>query len=198
MHALHRHARGQRVERAIEQARVVDQQRRAGRGSHGLERCMRPAPPLDPGPMPTAKHPSRFRLAPDVRPSDYHLHLEPDLDAGTLPRRGAHRRRARAPARRDRRCTPPTWRSSTPTAEVERPGDPAARAARPARRDGHAARGAAAAGRRPRAAPALRGRAQPPSARPLRRAARAARATPSRSARRPTRAASSRASTSRR
>jgi puromycin-sensitive aminopeptidase len=31
--------------------------------------------------MPTAKHPSRFRLAPDVRPTDYHLHLEPDLDA---------------------------------------------------------------------------------------------------------------------
>jgi puromycin-sensitive aminopeptidase len=32
--------------------------------------------------MPTAKPPSRFRLAPDVRPSDYHLHLEPDLAAG--------------------------------------------------------------------------------------------------------------------
>ncbi len=32
--------------------------------------------------MPTAKRPSRFRLPPDVRPSDYHLHLEPDLDAG--------------------------------------------------------------------------------------------------------------------
>jgi puromycin-sensitive aminopeptidase len=32
--------------------------------------------------MPSAKRPSRFRLAPDVRPSDYHLHLEPDLEAG--------------------------------------------------------------------------------------------------------------------
>jgi puromycin-sensitive aminopeptidase len=32
--------------------------------------------------MPTATRPSRFRLAPDVRPRDYHLHLEPDLDAG--------------------------------------------------------------------------------------------------------------------
>jgi puromycin-sensitive aminopeptidase len=31
--------------------------------------------------MPTAQRPSRFRLAPDVRPTDYHLHLEPDLDA---------------------------------------------------------------------------------------------------------------------
>jgi puromycin-sensitive aminopeptidase len=30
--------------------------------------------------MPTAKRPSRFRLAPDVRPTDYHLHLEPDID----------------------------------------------------------------------------------------------------------------------
>jgi puromycin-sensitive aminopeptidase len=34
--------------------------------------------------MPIAKRPSRFRLAPDVRPSDYRLHLEPDLDAGTF------------------------------------------------------------------------------------------------------------------
>src|SRR5262245_13009146 len=32
--------------------------------------------------MSTAKRPSRFRLSPDARPSDYHLHLEPDLDAG--------------------------------------------------------------------------------------------------------------------
>jgi puromycin-sensitive aminopeptidase len=32
--------------------------------------------------MPTAKRPSRFRLAPDVRPTDYHLHLEPDIDGG--------------------------------------------------------------------------------------------------------------------
>ena len=32
--------------------------------------------------MPSAAHPSRFRLAPDVRPSDYHVHLEPDLAAG--------------------------------------------------------------------------------------------------------------------
>src|SRR5215468_11340539 len=45
-------------------------------------RCMRCAPRLDPGSMPTATRPSRFRLALDVRPSDYHLHLEPDLDAG--------------------------------------------------------------------------------------------------------------------
>ena len=32
--------------------------------------------------MPTATRPSRFRLATDVRPSDYHLHLEPGLDEG--------------------------------------------------------------------------------------------------------------------
>jgi len=34
--------------------------------------------------MPTPKSPSRLRLAPDVRPTDYHLHLhlDPDLDAG--------------------------------------------------------------------------------------------------------------------
>jgi puromycin-sensitive aminopeptidase len=32
--------------------------------------------------MPTAKRPSRFRLSPDVRPSQYDLHLEPDLEAG--------------------------------------------------------------------------------------------------------------------
>src|SRR5262249_6534563 len=38
--------------------------------------------PARPGSMPTAPRPSRFRLAPDVRPTDYHLHLEPDLDAG--------------------------------------------------------------------------------------------------------------------
>jgi peptidase M1-like protein len=31
--------------------------------------------------MPTAKRPSRFRLSPDVRPADHHLHLEPDLAA---------------------------------------------------------------------------------------------------------------------
>ncbi len=43
---------------------------------------MHRGPPLDPGSMPTATRPSRFRLATDVRPSDYHLHLEPDLDAG--------------------------------------------------------------------------------------------------------------------
>src|SRR5262245_14951984 len=43
---------------------------------------MPPAPRLDPGSMPTAKRPSRFRLAPDVRPTDYHLHLEPDIDGG--------------------------------------------------------------------------------------------------------------------
>src|SRR5262245_24452817 len=45
---------------------------------------MRRDPRLDPGAMPTAKRPSRYRLASDVRPSDYHLHLEPDLDAGTF------------------------------------------------------------------------------------------------------------------
>jgi puromycin-sensitive aminopeptidase len=32
--------------------------------------------------MPSAARPSRFRLAPDVRPSDYRIHLEPDLAAG--------------------------------------------------------------------------------------------------------------------
>ncbi len=37
---------------------------------------------LDPGSMPNATRPSRFRLATDVRPSDYHLHLEPDLATG--------------------------------------------------------------------------------------------------------------------
>jgi puromycin-sensitive aminopeptidase len=34
--------------------------------------------------MPTAKRPSRFRLARDVRPAEYRLHLHPDLDAGTF------------------------------------------------------------------------------------------------------------------
>ncbi len=34
--------------------------------------------------MPTPKRPSGFRLAPDVRPTDYHLHLAPDLEAGTF------------------------------------------------------------------------------------------------------------------
>ncbi|HEV7732009.1 MAG TPA: M1 family aminopeptidase [Candidatus Binatia bacterium] len=34
--------------------------------------------------MPTAQRPSRFRLARDVRPSEYHLHLHPDLDTGTF------------------------------------------------------------------------------------------------------------------
>ena len=33
--------------------------------------------------MPAAR-PSRFRLPADVRPSDYHVHLQPDLDAGTF------------------------------------------------------------------------------------------------------------------
>ncbi len=32
--------------------------------------------------MPTSRRPSRFRLAPDVRPAAYDLHLVPDLDAG--------------------------------------------------------------------------------------------------------------------
>ena len=32
--------------------------------------------------MPTASRPSRFRLAPDVRPVSYDLHLVPDLEAG--------------------------------------------------------------------------------------------------------------------
>ena len=119
--------------------------------------------------MPTAKHPSRFRLAPDVRPTDYHLHLEPDLDAGASA--GEVRidaRLARPRAEIVLHCEP-SWRSSAPTAEVERPGDAAARAARPARRDGLAARVPAAAGRRRHAPPALRGRAQPPPARALRR-----------------------------
>src|SRR5262245_51379452 len=30
--------------------------------------------------MPSAKRPSGLRLAPDVRPAEYHLHLEPDLE----------------------------------------------------------------------------------------------------------------------
>ena len=34
--------------------------------------------------MSTATRPSRFRLPADVRPSDYHLHLEPDLDGATF------------------------------------------------------------------------------------------------------------------
>ena len=70
--------------------------------------CMRRDPRLDPGAMPTVKRPSRFRLASDVRPSDYDLHLEPDLDAGTF--RGEVRidvRARRGRARRSR-CTPPT------------------------------------------------------------------------------------------
>src|SRR5215468_10169745 len=45
---------------------------------------MRSGPPLDPRCMSTAMRPSRFRLPADVRPSDYHLHLEPDLDAATF------------------------------------------------------------------------------------------------------------------
>jgi puromycin-sensitive aminopeptidase len=45
---------------------------------------MRCGPPLDPRSMSTAMRPSRFRLPADVRPSDYHLHLEPDLDAATF------------------------------------------------------------------------------------------------------------------
>src|SRR5262245_50745989 len=32
--------------------------------------------------MPSAKRPSSVRLAADVRPRDYHLHLAPDLEAG--------------------------------------------------------------------------------------------------------------------
>ncbi len=34
--------------------------------------------------MPTAPHPSRFRLPADVRPTRYDLHLEPDLEGGTF------------------------------------------------------------------------------------------------------------------
>src|SRR5438552_1551394 len=34
--------------------------------------------------MPAATRPSRFRLPTDVRPTDYDLHLEPDLEAGTF------------------------------------------------------------------------------------------------------------------
>jgi puromycin-sensitive aminopeptidase len=34
--------------------------------------------------MPKPKRPSRFRLDPHVRPTDYNLRLEPDLDAGTF------------------------------------------------------------------------------------------------------------------
>ena len=32
--------------------------------------------------MPKTERPSRFRLSPDVRPREYDIHLEPDLDAG--------------------------------------------------------------------------------------------------------------------
>src|SRR5881409_4365145 len=32
--------------------------------------------------MPKTERPSRFRLSPDVRPHEYDIHLEPDLDAG--------------------------------------------------------------------------------------------------------------------
>src|SRR5262249_23748689 len=53
---------------------------KAERSEETGARCMRRGPPLDPGFMSTAARPSRFRLATDVRPSDYHLHLEPDLD----------------------------------------------------------------------------------------------------------------------
>src|SRR5436853_1846350 len=34
--------------------------------------------------MPKSKRPSRFRLDPSVRPTDYNLRIEPDLDAGTF------------------------------------------------------------------------------------------------------------------
>src|SRR4029077_7073144 len=34
--------------------------------------------------MPSPKRPSRFRLPTDVRPAEYDLHLEPDLEAGTF------------------------------------------------------------------------------------------------------------------
>src|SRR5438445_6949973 len=34
--------------------------------------------------MPAATRPSRFRLPTDVRPTEYDLHLEPDLEAGTF------------------------------------------------------------------------------------------------------------------
>ncbi|TMB01276.1 MAG: M1 family metallopeptidase [Deltaproteobacteria bacterium] len=34
--------------------------------------------------MPTAPHPSRFRLPADVRPTGYDLHLEPDLEGGAF------------------------------------------------------------------------------------------------------------------
>src|SRR5262252_8093839 len=32
--------------------------------------------------MPTVKRPSRLRLSPDVRPVDYDIHLDPDLESG--------------------------------------------------------------------------------------------------------------------
>src|SRR5437762_4155492 len=34
--------------------------------------------------MPAATRPSRFRLPTDVRPTEYDVHLEPDLEAGTF------------------------------------------------------------------------------------------------------------------
>src|SRR5207245_1314699 len=44
----------------------------------------RAAPRPPGGPMPTAPHPSRFRLPADVRPTRYDLHLEPDLEGGAF------------------------------------------------------------------------------------------------------------------
>src|SRR5207245_7426299 len=44
----------------------------------------RAAPRPPGGPMPTAPHPSRFRLPADVRPTRYDLHLAPDLEGGTF------------------------------------------------------------------------------------------------------------------
>src|SRR5206468_328532 len=40
--------------------------------------------PVPGGPMPSAPHPSRFRLPADVRPTGYDLHLEPDLEGGAF------------------------------------------------------------------------------------------------------------------
>src|SRR5438552_13343044 len=45
--------------------------------------CKPSRTPLDePQRMPKTERPSRFRLSPDVRPREYDIHLEPDLDAG--------------------------------------------------------------------------------------------------------------------
>ena len=48
-----------------------------------LSICKPSRTPLDePQRMPKTERPSRFRLSPDIRPCEYDIHLEPDLEAG--------------------------------------------------------------------------------------------------------------------